>query len=125
MLPRYINSFDNIYTDATISNSSATDTAKIYFNKNLKINKTIKSSTDSSSGMYLDINDYSNINFEKDSYIISGNSDNWENTKVDGYFEVGTNYSFESVPLDSNYYVMFKIYDVDNLYTYSDLVQIK
>ena len=75
--------------------------------------------------MYLDINDYSNINFEKDSYIISGNSDNWENTKVDGYFEVGTNYSFESVPLDSNYYVMFKIYDVDNLYTYSDLVQIK
>ena len=125
ILSLYTNSFNNIYTDATISNSSATDTAKIYFNKNLKINKTIKSSTDSSSGMYLDINDYSNINFEKDSYIISGNSDNWENTKVDGYFEVGTNYSFESIPLDSNYYVMFKIYDVDNLYTYSDLVQIK
>ena len=31
----------------------------------------------------------------------------------------------EKVELDSNYYVMFKIYDVDNLYTYSDLIQVK
>jgi hypothetical protein len=35
------------------------------------------------------------------------------------------NYKFEKVELDSSYYVMFKIYDIDNLYTYSDLVQVK
>ena len=121
------NSFNNLYTDATVSNSDSSLTSKIYF-KNLKISKVVESKTDSSAGIYLDINEYSSIKFAKPNYSVLNKGvvyHNWEETKVDSYFEVGSNYSFESVELDSNYYVMFKIYDVDNLYTYSDLIQIK
>ena len=59
--------------------------------------------------------------------IVYGEIDNtWDkNPWTPSRIVLENNYSFEKVELDSNYYVMFKIYDVDNLYTYSDLIQVK
>ena len=102
-----------------------------YFNMgdNVTISKVIESSTESSSGMLLDIKDFSSMTFTTGTYQMyrNGEIDNtWDkNPWTPSRIVLENNYSFEKVELDSNYYVMFKIYDVDNLYTYSDLVQIK
>lgn len=127
LLSLYTNQFNNLYTDASLSSSNGTYNAKVYF-KDLKITKVTMADTESSKGMYLDINDYTKIGFVNNSYNLLNNGeviDNWEDNPIEASFEVGGNYGLEKVSLDSNYYVMFKIYDVDNLFVYSDLIQIK
>jgi len=125
----YKNELDNYYTDVLLTDDSGTINGRIYLDLKDKvgISKAIMSSTNSSTGMILNINNYSKINFIINNFNVLNNNklnDDWHSTPIENNFLV-SNYDFEKVSLDENYYVMFKIYDVDNLFTYSDLIQIK
>lgn len=127
------NRFNNYYTDVELFDADGSINAKIYFNvdDDVSISKVIMSSTTSASGMYLDLKDYSTINFKSELYSVLVNNqvnDKWEESSymtLSNLINTNSEYKFKKITLDSNYYVMFKIYDVDNLYTYSDLIQIK
>ena len=126
-----INTFDKYYADAELRDESGTYNAKVYFNMgdNVTISKVIESSTESSSGMFLNIKDFSSMTFTTGAYQMYRNGEinsSWDKSPwTPSRIVLENNYSFEKVELDSSYYVMFKIYDVDNLYTYSDLIQVK
>jgi len=129
LLTLYKNNLGNYYTNADIYNKDETLNSSIYFilKNDVKISKVIIRSENESKGIILNIDDYFKIKFLNNNYnILKDNkvNDEWEKSLIDNSFEV-RNYEFEKVTLDSNYYVMFKIYDVDNLYSFSELVQLK
>ncbi len=129
MLTLYGNAYGKAYSSAEVIGATANHNANIYFNtdKDVAISKVLMTSKEESKGMFLDINEYESINFmRKNHNVLVNNSvvDNWETSFEEDNFQV-SDYTFEKVAVDSNCYVMFKIYDVDNLYVYSDLVQVK
>ena len=130
-VPLSVNRFNNYYSNVELTDDKGTYTAKVYFDMgdDISISKVIMSSSESSTGMVLDLGDYKSMKFETGSYLMFRDNDldpTWDkNPYTPNRVFVENNYKFERVSLDSNYYVMFKIYDVDNLYTYSDLIQIK
>ena len=122
------NKFGTYYTNVNLVNDNRIDNADIYLNDDLSILRVTQSNTQYASGMSLSLDSYDKIRFITNSYNILSNgevNDKWEDNPILSSFEVGSNYKFEKITLDDSYYVMFKIYDVDNLYTYSDLIQIK
>ncbi len=126
-----VNRFNKYYADSELRDESGNYNAKVYFNvgDDVTISKVIESSTESSSGMFLNIDDFSSMTFTTGAYQMYRNGEidsTWDkNPWTPSRIVLENNYKFEKVELDDSYYVMFKIYDVDNLYTYSDLIQVK
>ena len=121
---------DNIYmTKAKVSDDEDDIDINIYLkvDDKVSITKTMMINTEVINGSILDITNYSSVEFINNNYNILTNNkmnDGWDMNGISSNVKLNS-YSFEKVELDNTYYVSFKIYDVDNNYTYSNLINIK
>lgn len=122
------NDLNTYTTDVSVVDGTETVNGKLYLKvKDNKVTATkiVPDSTELSSGYALSAKNFNSITYLKDTYTILENGvdkDKWDvptENKI-----VGANNGYRLVDVTNNYYVVFKIYDVDNLYTYSKLTKI-
>ena len=119
---------DTFTTNVSVVDGTDTITGKLYLNvKDNKVigTKIVPTSSELSSGYALSAMDYKDVTYMKNTYTILQNGvekDKWDVPVANKI--VGTNTGYSLVDLTNDYYIVFKIYDVDNLYTYSKLTKI-
>lgn len=116
-------------TKVNVVKDDKTINGKLYLNidNGVKATKIVPISEELSTGYALIAKDYPNINYMKTGYNIYDAKgieiNNWDNNPIVTSI-TGSNTGYSIGAVTGDYYVVFKIYDVDNLYTYSKVTKI-
>ena len=126
-----IEEYDNdVYTtNVRVDDNNNKVNAKLYLKLDSKVNalKIVPTTEELFSGYNLNPKDYNSIEYVVNGYNIYDDKgleiENWDATAIESTASSsGGTYRVSNITND--YYVVFKIYDVDNLYTYSKVTKI-